>query len=211
MADPWLDNLADLRKRRHRSEVSNWPKKIVPIPSARQRRHERPFLSRVPFWPLLGLTSALVFFTPLALDRWGGIQLPTSVDLRSIFTDAAAAQRYSGPIGTCSGGNRAARGVTCIVDGDTGWQDGEKWRMKNIDTPEISKPECAAEKRKGLAARDRLRRLMSAGYSLSRDGTGYYGRTLVTVTLADGRDAGDVLVQERLSQRWPNTGNPWCR
>ncbi|MEC5383482.1 thermonuclease family protein, partial [Aurantimonas sp. C2-6-R+9] len=110
-----------------------------------------------------------------------------------------------------SGGNRASRGVTCIVDGDTGWQDGEKWRMAGIDTPEISKPECAAEKRKGLAARDRLRRLMSGGYSLTRDGTGNYGRTLVTVTLADGRDAGEVLVQEGLSQRWPNTGNPWCR
>ncbi|MEF2549538.1 thermonuclease family protein [Aurantimonas sp. E1-2-R+4] len=149
--------------------------------------------------------------TPFALDRLSGLRLPVSLDLRTAFTEAATAPRYSGPIGICSGGNRAERRVTCIVDGDTGWQDGDKWRMKDIDTPEISKPECAAEKRKGLAARDRLRNLMSAGYSLTQDGTGYYGRTLVTVTLADGRDAGEVLVQEGLSQRWPNTGNPWCR
>lgn len=53
--------------------------------------------------------------------------------------------------------------------------------------------------------------LMSRGYSLTQYGKGYYGRTLVTVILADGRDAGDVLIAEGLSQRWPNSGNPWCR
>jgi endonuclease YncB( thermonuclease family) len=111
----------------------------------------------------------------------------------------------------CSGGNRAASGVTCLVDGDTGWENGEKWRIANIDTPELSKPQCAAERRQALAARDRLRSLMAVGYSLSGGDADRYGRRLVTVTLSDGRDAGDVLIEEGLSQPWPNRGNPWCR
>jgi endonuclease YncB( thermonuclease family) len=39
-------------------------------------------------------------------------------------------------IDTCSGGNRAARKVTRIVDGDTIWQAGVKMRLLDIDTPE---------------------------------------------------------------------------
>nr|WP_255616855.1 thermonuclease family protein [Aurantimonas sp. VKM B-3413] len=121
------------------------------------------------------------------------------------------APQHRGPIGICSGGHRAERRVTCIVDGDTGWQDGEKWRTEAIDTPEISHPECALEQRTGIEARNRLQALMSRGYTLTRNGVGNYGRTLVTITLADGRDAGDVLLAEGLAQRWPNSGNPWCR
>ncbi|MEO1749922.1 MAG: hypothetical protein AAFR27_15140 [Pseudomonadota bacterium] len=36
----------------------------------------------------------------------------------------------------CTGGDRAARKVTCLVDGDTGWQNGVKWRLEGVDTPE---------------------------------------------------------------------------
>ena len=72
----------------------------------------------------------------------------------------------AGAIPVCSGGDRAARKLTCIVDGDTGWERGVKWRALNVDTPEISQPGCAAEKRLGLEARDRLRQLMADGYEI---------------------------------------------
>ena len=52
----------------------------------------------------------------------------------------------------CRGGNRKARRLTCIVDGDTGWEDGVKWRLYGVDTPEISRPACAKETRKAIAA-----------------------------------------------------------
>jgi len=35
-------------------------------------------------------------------------------------------------------------------------------------------------------------------------------RSLVRIILADGRDAGQVLIRERLAQPWPNRGNIWC-
>ncbi|MFD0916884.1 thermonuclease family protein [Pseudahrensia aquimaris] len=115
-------------------------------------------------------------------------------------------------IGTCSGGNRAARQVTCIVDGDTGWERGVKWRMAGIDTPERGKrAACSAERRKSTEATKRLIQLMRGGYRLVKTGkTGKYGRVLVRVRLKDGRDAGQVLMREGLAQRWPNRGNPWC-
>lgn len=95
--------------------------------------------------------------------------------------------------------------MTCLIDGDGGWQDGVKWRYDGIDTPEISQPECEREARIGHAATDRLRELMARGYRIEWSGdVGYYGRHLVTITLADGRDAGGVLIAEGLAQPWPN-------
>ena len=123
-----------------------------------------------------------------------------------------ASPAFAGTVPICSGGHRAERHLTCIVDGDTGWENGVKWRALNVDTPEISHPECAAEKQIGLKARDRLRQLMAGGYQIEWTGKkGYYGRDLAKVILDDGRDAGQVLIKEGLSQPWPNHGNPWCR
>ncbi|WP_258158976.1 hypothetical protein [Rhizobium sp. TH2] len=48
----------------------------------------------------------------------------------NLFARAAAAVLVAAvampvrAIDVCSGGNRAARKVTCIYDGDTGWQHG---------------------------------------------------------------------------------------
>jgi endonuclease YncB( thermonuclease family) len=127
-----------------------------------------------------------------------------------MLATSAAAQTL--PI--CSGGDRAARHVTCIVDGDTGWQNGRKWRLKNIDTPELEGHAlCRAEVAKAEKARDRLRELMGHGYRINWTGRkGEYHRDIVTITLSDGRDAGTVLLREGLAQRWPNAGDAvWCR
>ncbi|WP_224406097.1 thermonuclease family protein [Afifella sp. IM 167] len=125
---------------------------------------------------------------------------------------SAAATGNAGKIlPVCSGANRAARMVTCIVDGDTGWERGVKWRALGVDTPEIGHAACGKERRLGEKARDRLRALMAGGYAIEWAGRrGRHLRELATVRLADGRDAGKVLVEEGLSQPWPNQGNPWC-
>ncbi|SKA31145.1 thermonuclease family protein [Consotaella salsifontis] len=115
------------------------------------------------------------------------------------------------PLPVCTGGNRAARHLTCIVDGDTGWEAGRKWRLELVDAPELSHPECAAEKRLAVASRDRLREMMGKGYQIHWSGeSGRYGRALVKIDLSDGRDAGDALIRENLAQPWPNRGNVWC-
>ena len=114
-------------------------------------------------------------------------------------------------ISVCYGGNRKARKMTCLVDGDTGWEAGVKWRLYSIDTPEMSNPACNNARSKAIAARDRLRNLMRGGYSIEWMGSsGNYGRKLVRIRLADGRYAGRILIQEGLAQPWPNAGNVWC-
>lgn len=122
---------------------------------------------------------------------------------------AVAAPHYM-PV--CESANRASRKVTCIVDGDTGWEHGRKWRYVAIDAPEMPEhAECSAEAQKAYASRDRLRELMADGYTMNWSGrTGFYGRALVTITLNDGRDAGGVLLAEGFAQPWPNSGNVWC-
>lgn len=113
----------------------------------------------------------------------------------------------------CSGGDRAARRVTCLVDGDTGWERGVKWRLLDIDTPETFEAACGREKEMGEKAKLRLQSLMSKGYRLvdsgGKDRTSDR-RALVRVVLSDGRDAGRILVKEGLAQPWPNKGNRWC-
>lgn len=115
------------------------------------------------------------------------------------------------PLYVCSGGSRHVRGVTCIVDGDTGWENGMKWRLVDKDTPELSRPACNREYRLAVRARDRLLQLMAGGYVVEPSGgTGRYGRQLVRIRLSSGEYAGDVLMREGLAQPWPNTGNIWC-
>jgi micrococcal nuclease len=62
----------------------------------------------------------------------------------------------------------ADRNVDCVVDGDTFWFQGEKIRIADIDTPELSLPRGEAERIKGDAAKVRLLALLNAGnFSLS--------------------------------------------
>lgn len=102
--------------------------------------------------------------------------------------------------------------VNCVVDGDTFWFQGEKIRVADIDTPELSPPRCEAERIKGEAAKARLLALLNGGkFSLSaglRD-EDKYGRKLRTVTRA-GRSLGDALVDEGLARRWDGARHGWC-
>lgn len=135
------------------------------------------------------------------------MKIATSIAL-ALFCSTIPAQALE----VCSGGNRAARKLTCIVDGDTGWEQGVKWRYEAIDAPEMKEhAACPAEAERAIASRDALIRLMEPGYTINWSGErGLYKREIVTITLADGRDAGEVLLESGLAQPWPNKGNPWC-
>jgi endonuclease YncB( thermonuclease family) len=111
---------------------------------------------------------------------------------------------------TCTGPNRADRKLSCGIDGDSGWEKGRKWRLLDIDAPEMHGA-CPTETRLARQSRDRLKALMDEGYRIHRSGRqDRAGRDLVRIRLRDGRDAGDVLMSEGLAQPWPNEGNVWC-
>ena len=85
---------------------------------------------------------------------------------------------------------------TCVVDGDTIWLEGVKIRIADIDTPEISSPQCDAEYERGIRARDRLVVLLNEGK--------------LRVVMRDGRSLGDQLVGEGLARTWTGRREPWC-
>lgn len=193
---------------------------IVSLRAERQRRHERLDAARgLPLAAQVAIVFGAIFVLIVAVGASGAVDqlwaAPASPpSARAVEAKVVDPNLISGPISICSGDDRAKRRLTCIVDGDTGWLNGEKWRLigrsGGVDAPELSKPECAGEAAKASVARDRLRSLMSGGYSVERDGEDGYGRALVRVTLADGRDAGDALIDAGLAQAWPNSGNVWC-
>ena len=138
----------------------------------------------------------------------------TASVMAAVVAGALTVTLSAGAIEICSGGNRAARGVTCVVDADTWWDQGVKYRHAQINAPEISPrgARCEIERRLGLLARDRLRELMSGGFQTIPLGVeGAYGRELATIRLADGREAGAVLVTEGLAKIFSTLGHKeWC-
>ena len=104
---------------------------------------------------------------------------------------------------------------TCLVDGDTVWLRGTKYRMEGYDTPEPQSQICGGAAEVALAhqASARLLDLLNGNrwtvdVSGELDDTGT--RTLITI-LIDGRDVGDILIEERLARRWPDGDEWWCR
>jgi endonuclease YncB( thermonuclease family) len=103
--------------------------------------------------------------------------------------------------------------ATCVVDGDTFWLNGEKIRIADIDTPEISQPRCTQELQLGLVATRRLIELLNEGeFELTSSGGGdvdRYGRKLRVVTRGS-ESIGEKLVREGLAHRWVGRKLSWC-
>ena len=94
--------------------------------------------------------------------------------------------------------------VSCVVDGDTLWWQGEKIRIAEIDAPEIN-GRCPAERALAVRSRGRLVELLNAGpVRFTRVGTDRYGRTLARF---DG--VSETLIREGLAQPWPRKRS-WC-
>lgn len=123
----------------------------------------------------------------------------------------AAVDRDGGRFATCHGGHR----VNCVVDGDTFWYRGNKIRIADINTPEVSSPGCAKEAALGAAATRRLVQLLNAGPFTVRiaypdRATDRYGRALRVVS-RNGESIGLVLVREGLAETWKGRRGNWCR
>lgn len=100
--------------------------------------------------------------------------------------------------------------AACVVDGDTWWWNGEKFRAEGYDSPELGPPNCPGPARGAVAARDRVLQLLNAGnWSLARHGHDRYGRTLARVTIG-GVDLGAILIREGLARVYVRGERPWC-
>jgi micrococcal nuclease len=121
---------------------------------------------------------------------------------------AAMNDSHSPRFSICGGSPR----TNCVVDGDTFWFRGQKIRIADIDTPELSPRRCAREVRLGQAAKYRLLALLNAGaFSLasgSRD-EDHNGRKL-RIVLRRGSSIGNTLVAEGLARRWEGHRRNWC-
>ena len=108
----------------------------------------------------------------------------------------------------CGSGQR----ITCVVDGDTFWFRGNKIRIADIDTPELSPPRCERERKRGLAAKQRLLDILNSGpislKTTARD-EDRFGRKL-RIVYRDRRSVGDILVAEGLARKWEGSPRSWC-
>jgi micrococcal nuclease len=137
----------------------------------------------------------------LAADAPGAIAMP-------FLRGDAAGDVLSARFGLCHSGG----GTNCVVDGDTFWFQGEKYRIADIDTPETHPARCAEEAALGEAATDRLQQWLNDGAftleSAGRDAD-RYGRKL-RVPTRGGESVGTVLVDEGLARPWEGRRRPWC-
>ena len=142
----------------------------------------------------------------------GASMLLQETRLGDFLLDRPAPAAISSVVGRhfpiCSGRVR----ITCVVDGDTFWLDGVKYRIADINTPEVGSPQCAAEAAKGRQATQRLAEILNAGpialAPADRD-EDQYGRKLRIVE-RDGRSIGSQLVAEGLAHEWRGRRESWC-
>ncbi|MGA1024406.1 MAG: thermonuclease family protein [Aquiluna sp.] len=79
-----------------------------------------------------------------------------------------------------------------VIDGDTFEVNGEKIRIRGVDTPEI-KSKTEIERRAAQAAKEELERLLGSGYSINRIGRDKYGRTVGEVYNRTGEIAEQLI------------------
>lgn len=164
-----------------------WPKAEPPA----RPRGSRLFSTLLVGLPLAAFTAVFLWDGPPA-----AMPFPTPAD------------RESARFGTCSGPVR----INCVVDGDTFWYRGEKIRIADINTPEVSDPGCAYEAQLGAKATRRLRDLLNQGpFTLEPIDHDHdqYGRSLRVVTRG-GVSLGDTLVSEGLAEEWKGYRGEWC-
>lgn len=154
------------------------------------------------------IASIVVWGVVIAVACWGYFGLGTNLDRIVSLAKTPEPDALSASFSICNNGRRN----NCVVDGDTFWFHGEKIRIADIDTPELSPPRCSAERVKGEAAKARLLVLLNAGtFSLV---AGYrdedqYGRKLRTV-MRRGQSIGGMLVEEQLARTWDGARHSWC-
>jgi len=111
---------------------------------------------------------------------------------------------------TCGTGKR----ITCVVDGDTVWIDGEKIRLADIDAPD-PRGRCDAESALARLSTARLAQLLQGEFMVQRgdpvDGRllDRHGRTLAVISI-NGKSVGVALIADGLARPWKGRKESWC-
>lgn len=182
-----------------------------------RRRRVRKMLARLSIVPTAILASMIGALGVLGLQQTELGKWLETASLTEVISAIAPDQRSARGAQTqtidanfhiCSGAVR----ITCVVDGDTFWLEGTKYRIADINTPETSSPQCAHEAQLGRRATERLAQLLNAGpftlASIERD-TDQYGRKLRVVERG-GRSFGSQMVSEGLAHEWQGARSSWC-
>ena len=182
---------------------SRWTRVQAYAPAGRPARKSG---ERDRLFPVLLVALPLAAFSAVLLLPVGG----GPREAQGAVPVAGAGDRERASFSLCSGPVRE----TCVVDGDTIWYRGEKIRIADLDTPEVSQPACANEAAMGRRATLRLQALLNAGpFSLEPNPEGrsedVYGRSLMLVTRG-GESLGAVLVAEGLAEQWGGPRKAWC-
>jgi micrococcal nuclease len=127
---------------------------------------------------------------------------------------AAADDLYVSELRKCYAGERNSSTKTCVVDGDTVWLSGNNLRLRDFDTPEPQSDICGGAFEVELAHRasDRLLELLNSNlWTVETFGLDQTGKRVLATIRINGRDVGDVLIDEGLARRWPDGDEWWCR
>lgn len=131
------------------------------------------------------------------------------IDFSTTGSISSRAEPIHATFSICASATR----INCVVDGDTFWYEGVKYRISDINTPEISQPACERERQLGHQAQVALlETLNGTGLTLEqqeRRDTDKYGRKL-RVVMQDGQSIGDTLIAQGLAHRWEGHKLSWC-
>jgi micrococcal nuclease len=140
--------------------------------------------------------------------------IPTSVLVMLAAVLGASPAAAANPLLEMCNGRPNTPDKTCLVDGDTLWLYGENIRLKDFDTPEPQTQICggAAEIALAQQASARLLDILNKHeWTIERfeyDSTASR-RRLATIRI-DGRDVGQILIEEGLARAWPDGEEWWC-
>ncbi|MBC2773971.1 thermonuclease family protein [Rhizobium sp. AQ_MP] len=195
------------------------PARVILLKDARQKLNPPPPPRWKPFAALYRIRHALVSICLVSLAVIHFEKLPYSylivpignklIDYGVTGAISPRTEAIDGRFVTCSGPHR----VNCVVDGDTFWYRSVKYRISDINAPEIGRPSCEAERRLGQEAQVALlQTLNGSGLTMERRerrDVDQYGRKL-RVVLQDGRSIGDALIARGLAHRWEGHKLSWC-
>lgn len=108
-----------------------------------------------------------------------------------------------------------AKRITCVVDGDTFWKDGIKYRLFNVDTPEAGdRAKCSRERGLANKAASRLQSIFNTGkLVINKQGHDRYGRVLAVVSV-NGANVSAQLISEGVGKTYrggKRDPHYWCR
>jgi hypothetical protein len=186
-----------MARRQHQSA------RVIPFRKPAERRPAQPTgdpLARR-LWLAMLIALPLAAFT--AVLFWDGGPEGEAMPLR-----VSAGDNHRAQFSRCAFGSRA----NCVIDGDTIWYQGTKIRIADINTPELSEPECPREAELAEQATQRLTQLLNQGaFSLEDIDRSHdqYGRRLQVITRG-GASLGERLVDEGLAETWTGSRSSWC-